>query len=126
MELNPTVQAAIFTAVGALTLKVYDAYVSKGRNKVDYDTVTRAEMRREIEALREEMGRMKKENDEWRTKYYALKEEHMELQVKYNILENDYKELKSYLTAQGIEVPGLINKTIESISNRLDQLEPKE
>lgn len=121
--MNEAIVAAMFTFLGLIITRVLDYTANRGKQKIDYETVTRDEMRKEVALLREEIARVRAESHEWQKKYYDLYGEHVKLQAEHTALQQDYAELKVYLKQQGISVPGLLssrpNETLEKMPDAI-------
>lgn len=85
--------------VGAVLYRLLTVMLN-GRGFVNEHTTLRAEIRAELDSVRQEVISLRTEVDTWRERYYAQVEKTAELQVEINILRmelNEYKEKFSKL-----------------------------
>lgn len=81
MALDPTLVALIGTIMGGVGLKITEAWLSKGRVKVDEATGIRDELRQELISIRAENKLLEAEVDRWKKDYYDKLQENMLLKT---------------------------------------------
>lgn len=74
MELlsNSAFLALIGTIFGGVGLKVLDSILSRSKTKTDLAAQIRAELRTDVQALRDEVRKLETELDTWKAKFYDL------------------------------------------------------
>lgn len=69
---NPALLALIGTIFGGAGLKLVEGLLNKSKTQTDVAAQIRAELRTDVQALRDEIRKVETELDEWKTKYYDL------------------------------------------------------
>lgn len=74
MELltEPAFLALIGTVFGGVGLKIVESLLNRGKTQTDVAAQIRAELRTDVQALRDEIRKVETELDMWKAKYYAL------------------------------------------------------
>lgn len=89
--------ALIGTLFGGVALKVAEAILARGGQKVDYATNMRDELRKDSATLKEELRQAEKDLDAWKEKYFLLLQEYLEIksEVAHNgPVESEKKEVE--------------------------------
>lgn len=68
-------EALILTVIGAAVLKIVEWLLNRTKQKSDETTQYRAELRHDVEALKEQAHEMQTQLDGWREKYYETRDE---------------------------------------------------
>lgn len=79
--MNDTVAALLYTAVGAVVVKVAEGFILPKRDKFDLAAQIRDELRDEIADTKQEVKDLRYELDQWKLKYYTL----LEIVAQHNI-----------------------------------------
>ena len=74
-QIDNNVLAALAAAGGAVFVKLAEKWASKRSDSFNEGERIRAELRQEIDKLKQEITFFKKEADDWRTKYWAAMEQ---------------------------------------------------
>jgi predicted RNase H-like nuclease (RuvC/YqgF family) len=80
--------------LGGIGFKVIERFLN-GKAFVEEHTALRAELRAELDAVREEVVRLRAEVDSWRDKYYEQLNITSELQAEISGLRHDIAEYKN-------------------------------
>lgn len=76
MELltNPAFLALLGTIFGGIGLKIVESLLTRSKTQTDLAAQIRAELRVDVQSLRDEIKRLDAELDLWKSKYYQLLE----------------------------------------------------
>lgn len=80
--------------LGGIVFKVIERFLN-GKSFVEEHTTLRAELREELEAVRQEVIRLRTEVDSWRDKYYEQLNITSEMQAELTTLRHELTEYKN-------------------------------
>jgi hypothetical protein len=72
MDANPALLAVIGTIFGGAGLKIVESFLNRGKAQSDVAAAIRAELRTDVQGLRDEVRKLENELDTWKAKYYDL------------------------------------------------------
>lgn len=79
---DPIVLVALITAVvGAILVKLVDAYLGRGKAKADLAAQIRDELRKDVLTTRTNLDNCEEETDKWQDKYWLSVEENAQLKA---------------------------------------------
>jgi predicted RNase H-like nuclease (RuvC/YqgF family) len=94
LGISPDVAKISSTAIlGGIAFKVIERFLN-GKSFVEEHTTLRAELREELDAVRQEVVRLRTEVDSWREKYYEQLNITSEMQAELTTLRHELTEYK--------------------------------